>query len=62
MKILIILAIILLSAFSAISTTSEKNVMGLASNYFGVQNIDSVAYGYASNNGHTLIQSAVITC
>ena len=64
MKFLLISALLLLSTFSAKMSLGEKtlstnNIMGLASNYPGVQNIDSVAYGYASNDGHTLSNAAV---
>ena len=57
MKIYIISSLLILSVFSAKSL--EKSVTGVNSNYPGVQHIDSTAYGYASNNGHTLINSAL---
>ena len=64
MKILIISTLLLISTLSAKLSLNEKfvsakNIMGLASNYPGVQNIDSMAYGYASNDGHTLSNAAV---
>ena len=64
MKFVIISTLILFSAFSAkvlLSNNSKfgKNVIGVSSNYPGVQHVDSVAYGYASNQGHTLVNAAV---
>ena len=59
MKIVIISFILLFSAISNKLATKENNVMGVSSNYPGVENVDSVAYGYASNNGHTLVNAAV---
>ena len=58
MKILIISLLVILSFLSAKS--SYKSVTGVSSNYPGVEHVDSISYGYASNNGHTLINAAVM--